>query len=167
MNRNEITKILAILQSRYPTMKVGDPAAMVSAWLMSLDDIPYEAVEGALQSWFKQSRWAPDPSELRQHILSQMNEIPDAIEAWDIAVRHMRANGLVGGKPFAGPAIVDETVRAIGGWYHLRMSNDANVDREAFIRAYATYSKRRLSEANVAELIADRAHQLNSGKEGV
>jgi hypothetical protein len=165
MNRQEVTQTLAVLQSRYPQMKTGDPSATVAAWLMTLEDVPAEAVEVALRKWFRESRWAPDPSELRQMVLSQLDALPDPAQAWEMVVRHFRQNGLIGGEPFSGPAVVAETVRAIGGWYHLRMSTDQNADREAFLRAYTTYAKRTMSDVNIAELVSSRMASLASGEQ--
>lgn len=166
MNQHETTQLLAVLQSRYPQMKTGDPVAMVTAWHMTLEDVPYSACTLAVRKWFKQSKWAPDPAELRQTVLAQLDALPEASEAWELVVRHIRQNGLIGGKQFDGPAVISETVRAIGGWYHVRMSTDPNADREAFLRAYATYAKRTMGEVNIAELVESRLTQLASGEIG-
>lgn len=152
-----------MLRTRYPRMEVGDPSAQVTAWHMTLEDVPYSAAERALSTWFKERRWPPDPSELRELILAAMNEAPDAHDAWEIVIRHMRDNGLIGGKPFQGPRVIDQAVRAIGGWYALRMSTETQRDRDAFLKAYGTYARRALSEVNIGELVRVRLGELGEG----
>lgn len=146
-------------------MESGDPQSLVTAWHLTLEDVPYNAAENALRDWCKQKRWPPDPSELRQMILVQLDEVPDGIDAWKQVVGHMKSNGMVGGKPFAGPPIIKQTVEAIGGWYTLRMSTDPNGDREAFLKAYATYSQRSMAEVNIAELVTSRLAAISSGSD--
>lgn len=162
MNRSEITKLLAVIQGRYPRMETGDASELVTAWYLTLDDVPYQAAEFAVRRWFKEQRFPPDPSELRQMILEEMHEVPEAAKAWQEVITHIRQNGTIGGKPFAGPQIISETVAAIGGWYNLRTSTEPTRDREAFIRAYTTYSRRSLSDLNIQELIDSRLVPLQA-----
>ena len=67
MTLQEVAKLLAVIGARYPTDKrfKQDDTLTLQAWHMTLDDMPYPAVERAMVEHFKTKRWAPDPSELR------------------------------------------------------------------------------------------------------
>jgi hypothetical protein len=67
MTLQEVTKLLTVIAARYPTDKrfKQDDKLTVQAWHMTLDDMPYPAVERAMVDHFKSSQWAPDPKEVR------------------------------------------------------------------------------------------------------
>lgn len=68
MNQQEVAKLLLVIAARYPTSKLLEQGEelTVQAWHMTLDDVPYPAAERALVAWFKDEKWAPDPSEIRE-----------------------------------------------------------------------------------------------------
>lgn len=156
MTKQEAARVLAVIQSRYPAANYGRADTAAEAWALTLDDVPYGSVMGALGKWFKTSRWPPDPSELRAQVLAEAGAAPDAAEAWEMVVRHMRENGRIGGAPFAGPEPVRQAVDAIGGWWSLRTSEYPARDREAFERAYPVYLRRAAASTNVGELLRER-----------
>jgi hypothetical protein len=164
MTRQEAARVLAVIQSRYPQANFGRPETAAEAWAMTLDDVPYGSVMTALGSWFKANRWPPDPSELRGLVLAEANAVPDAADAWEMVLRHMRENGRIGGFPFAGPEPVRQAVEAIGGWHVLRMSEFPGKDRESFERVYPTYAKRAMAGVNVGELLRERVAALEAGE---
>ncbi|MFM9108765.1 MAG: hypothetical protein ACKOWF_18930 [Chloroflexota bacterium] len=157
MNEVETTRLLAVIKSRYPQAALGAPEAAVAAWLLTLEDVPYAAAEEALRRWFRERRWAPDPSELRVAVLQLVNEAPDAADAWEMVLRHIRENGTIGGRAFSGPGPVVQAVAAAGGWRNLRTSDNPQRDRDAFIRAYEVY-QRRAAGGDLAVLMASRGY---------
>ena len=158
MNRTEVAKVLAVVAERYRHAKFGDDAeSLVTAWHVTLDDVPYDAAMVALRAWFKAEKWAPDPSELRGRILSGLSAVPDEAEAWALVLRHMRSTYGPFGTPFVGPEPVRLAVEAIGGWWALRTSEQPTRDREAFGRVYPVYAKRALSDLDVAALLGGEA----------
>ena len=163
MNRSEAGRVLAVVQSRYPQANFGRADAAAEAWALTLDDVPYGAVMQALAVWFKGNRWPPDPSELRGIVLAEAQAVPDAADAWELVVRHLRENGAIGGSPFAGPEPVKQAVQAIGGWHTLRRSETPGKDREAFEDAYRVYAKRAMAGVNVGELLRERVAALEDG----
>ena len=51
MNQIETAKILSILYSVFSNERVTDEKGM--AWHLALDDVPYDAVEGAVREWLR------------------------------------------------------------------------------------------------------------------
>ena len=163
MNLQEAALLVRLVAARYPRQAgLGNPSELARAWQLTLEDVPYAPAERALAEWFKSQKWPPDPSEIRGMVLERLAEIPSAEDAWASVLKHMRENGAIGGAPFGGPEVVQETVYAIGGWHRLRRSERPDEDREAFARAYATYSKRAMASTNVVELIRERALELEA-----
>lgn len=162
MNLQEAALLVRLVAARYPRQMAGNPSELAKAWQLTLEDVPYAPAERALAEWFKSQKWPPDPSEIRGMVLQALAEIPSAEDAWASVLKHMRENGAIGGAPFGGPEVVQETVYAIGGWHRLRRSERPDEDREAFARAYATYSKRAMASTNVVELIRERALELEA-----
>jgi hypothetical protein len=165
MNRTETTRLLAVIKSRYPQAAFGAADAAVTAWTLTLEDVPYQAAEAALRRWFRERRWAPDPSELRVAVLQLMDAAPDPADAWEMVIRHIRENGVVGGSPFNGPEPVSQAVAAMGGWRALRTSEQVQRDRDAFLRVYEVY-QRRAAAGDVAALIEARGIDLLAERVG-
>lgn len=156
MTRDEAAKALALIQLRYPNANLGDPGKAPDVWQMTLDDVPYPAIDAALRSWFKREKWPPDPAELRSLILEGLDEVPDVGDAWSQVQSHIR--GTYGGfgasnPPFRGPACVAQAVQAIGGWRQLRMSEEPERDRAAFFKVYPVYAKRAGAAIDIAAAI--------------
>lgn len=84
MTTDEVQKLLAVVAARYPNSKVWDqePDLTVSAWHMSLDDVPFADAQRVLVGWFKTRKWAPDPSEIRGLLVDAAYPIPPEGDAW-------------------------------------------------------------------------------------
>ena len=160
MNVTEAGRILALIQARYPNANFGAERLAARSWAMSLCDVPYEAVEWAAGRWFQREKWPPDPSELRQLVLTALGAVPEAEAAWASVVAHIRRHGMVSGVAYDGSDVTRQAVEAIGGWWVLRTSEQPGKDRDAFLRAYATYAKRAMTDADVAALWERRGAEL-------
>jgi hypothetical protein len=93
MTIEETKQILTILSARYVGAKLWDqdPALTIRVWHMSLDDVPFPAAERVLVMWFRDEKWPPDPSELRDRAFGllatcQSREEREALEpGWTAA----------------------------------------------------------------------------------
>lgn len=70
MNQIEVTKLIAVINTAYPTsalakMDVGMMPAVIASWTSALDDISYEAASAALAGILKSSEFPPSIAELR------------------------------------------------------------------------------------------------------
>lgn len=150
MNRAEVAKVIGVIRARYPRAEWGpDDKLTVEVWHMSLGDLPPDPVLAALRALFEESPFAPDPSEIRARILADSGQVPDPADAWAIARRAIAA--YYPGHPFrfTMPEAVRQAINAIGGLHTLKLSEQPGADREAFLRAYATYRKRAMASVGL------------------
>jgi hypothetical protein len=138
----------------------------LQAWHRTLADCPYAETQAALDEWMRVEKWAPDPSELRDMVATRVLGLPDAEEAWRIAqvAIDVYYPGFTNDHTHL-PDAVRNAVRAIGGIHNLKMSEDRQADREAFMRVYKIERRRIVSMTvlNRPELGADWLAQLNAG----
>lgn len=95
MNAQEVSVVIGLVAARYPGAKMleADQKLTVQAWTMTLDDVPFEAVQPVLARWFKTEKWAPDPSEIRALVTSDLSPVPSEGDVWSrrqAFFRHMR-----------------------------------------------------------------------------
>lgn len=150
MTRADVAKLIGIIKARYPRAEWGpDDALTVEAWHMSLGDLPLEPVTTALRSLFEQSPFPPDPVDVRSWLLAKSGVAPDPADAWQTARAAIAA--YYPGHPFRFemPETVRQAINAIGGLHTLKMSETPAADREAFLRAYATYRKRAMADVGL------------------
>lgn len=147
MNHSEVAKVIGILRARYPRAEWGpNDELTVEAWHMSLGDLPLEPVLGALRAMFNESPFAPDPSEIRAHILAEAGVVPEPGEAWRHALAGISAYYPGQSSGFVWIPAVKHAVNQIGGVHMLKMSEDPERDRDAFMRVYAVERKRALAQ---------------------
>jgi len=98
MNAKEVSIVIGLVAARYPGAKMfeADQKLTVQAWTMTLDDVPFEAVQPVLAKWFKTEKWAPDPAEIRALVTSDLNPVPSEGDVWSrrhAYFRHVRGEG--------------------------------------------------------------------------
>jgi hypothetical protein len=147
VNKSETARVIGIIRARYPRSEWGPNEELtVEAWHMSLGDLPLEPVVAALKAMFLESQFAPDPVDIRGRVASEAGVAPEPAEAWRIAQGAI-ATYYPGHKNAIDiPDVVRQALNAIGGIHNLKMSDDPSGDRDAFLKAYATYRKRALSD---------------------
>ena len=69
MDKKEATKVLAILRSIYPHIKIDNPEAMAAGWEMTLGEFSADAVMKAARLHIETSKYFPAPSEIREKIV--------------------------------------------------------------------------------------------------
>lgn len=157
MTEQETARLLLVIAARYPTSKAvhEDESLRVKAWHMTLADVAYADAERALVQWFKTERWAPDPSELRNRVATDVLDLPEIDDAW-ARVKTAIAIYYPGfGNSYQLPEPVRRAVNAIGGIHMLKMSENSGKDREAFARAYAVERKREIETAILDPTLLD------------
>lgn len=157
MNRSETARLLAIAQAVHPTHPVNEDT--IVAYHLLVGDLPYPAAEHALRAALRTSPFFPKPSELVEAVAERSGFLPNEADAWSIVLDHMRGPQ----RTFAGPAPIDEAVRAIGGFYNLRQSQRPDVDRKAFGEAYRAIRKRWLGDPAMGPALVDRLERFGTG----
>lgn len=69
MNREETVKLLAIITSAYPQVKISDADIMTSTWLMELGDYSAESVYKAARLHIATSSYFPNPANIINNIV--------------------------------------------------------------------------------------------------
>lgn len=148
MTREEIKKILMIIDATYPNFKVTDATVTIDAWHMFLDDYSYDDISNALIAYTKSSNsgFAPSVSQLIEMAEKpkELAEIGDN-EAWSI-VRKAISNGIYNSKT-EFEKFSPEIKKAVGSHEQIKiwaMDNEYNegVVMSQFLRAYRTVKER-------------------------
>jgi hypothetical protein len=168
MTMDETARLLAVTRARYPLSKLWDQPAELTlqGWYRVLADCPYAQTDAALDEWMRTETWAPDPAELRDAVATRVLGIPGPEEAWDMALAAI--HGYYPGHDnswISLPDAVRNAVRSIGGLHNLKMSEDVQGDREAFLRVYAVERRRIVATAVLdhPELGTDVLARLGAG----
>lgn len=166
MNAADVGIVLGLIASRYPNARLGEDAELThQAWAMTLDDVPIEETRAVLAEWFKVKRFAPDPSEIRDAVLTAVGLIPDGELAWKMARDRSRdwypgMGWRNGQEPPALPAPVEAAVKSLGG---VTAIIEGEVTREAFLKVYAVYRARYAAEVNMTSALGmDGGRQLRA-----
>lgn len=68
MDKKEMAKVLAILQTNYQK-KIDNVEATVAVWMMTLGEFSAEAVMNSAKLHMNHSKFFPTPSEIRENIV--------------------------------------------------------------------------------------------------
>lgn len=149
MTRDEIKKILMIIDATYPNFKVTDASVTIDAWYMFLKDYSYEAITDALKAYTSTSNsgFAPSVSQLIElaEKPKELTEMGDN-EAWAM-VRKAIGNGIYNSKA-EYETLPPEIQKAVGSADQIRiwaMDEDYNdgVVMSQFLRSYRIIKERK------------------------
>lgn len=140
------------------------------AWFELIKDIPKQLVVEAIKSYAASHVWAPSIAEIRAEALKAVNpELsigPD--EAWGMVVQAIRKYGYT--RPQEALASLPEPVaRCVErfGWRELCLSEEPDVVRGQFRRAYETQLAREKSDALIPAQVRQNLAQLAAKMDGV
>lgn len=139
MTEAETARLLAVLALAYPTFEVT--RERVTLWHDMLMAVPYELAQQAVRQHIAQSKWAPTVAE----ILDAAREAAygpqmDAGDAWQQLLSAVRRYGnyRLDEAREALPAAVMQAVDYLGGWERVCMSENVDMLRAHFLRAWET-----------------------------
>ena len=153
MNEQETEELVKVVAARYPRTHWGEsPESTLRAWQWTLADVPFEAAAAVCQRWFKVKRFPPDPSEIREEVLTMAGLVPDPHEAWRQVRERARdwypgigwRNGV---EPPALPEPVMTAIAAIGGIHRIC---EGTIDREGFEKIYQVHRARYTGQVDIA-----------------
>ena len=173
---NTFKAIMAVLASSYPKYELQPET--LTAYHAVLADLDVALLKAATLHIAATSKWFPAASEIRAaafELVEQAEGVPDAYQAWTQVLSEI---GRVGrsGRPGWTHEAVGATVKAIGGWGYLCMSENMVADRARFVEAYGMTVKReretmrmlpavRAEIEKVAGLLTGGLKQLSRGSE--
>lgn len=112
-------------------------AATVRAYELGLDDLPIEAIEGAVRRALRQCKFMPAPIELRE-LSGEVNGSNRAVLAWGAFEQAVIVHGGYKSVCFDDP-LINATVRNLGGWQRCCEMPADEFDkwlRKDFLKAY-------------------------------
>ena len=176
MERKQFAAIMAMLSATYPRTQLQPETANI--YYTVLQDLDTDLLKAAVLEIIATSKWFPAASEIRAaafELVEQAEGVPDAYQAWTQVLSEI---GRVGrsGRPEWTHEAVGATVKAIGGWGYLCMSENMVADRARFVEAYGMTVKReretmrmlpavRAEIEKVAGLLTGGMRQITRGSE--
>lgn len=150
MKHAETVKALSLLAAVWPTREVTP--AMVEAYHMAWEDVPYDALQPAIKSWIGTAKFFPTPGELRELALRDALALPAAEVAWAEVVRRIADTGHAS-QPRWSTAVLEHTVNALG-WRSICQWQEDQLGtlRAQFRNTYDAYAKRVVSGDATAAL---------------
>lgn len=98
MTRDEVKKILIVIENTFSTFKVENKTQTIDVWFSFLQDIPYEVIDNALKIYISTSgsAFAPSISQLIGMMRKpQELSAPNEVDVWR-EVRKAIRNGIYG-----------------------------------------------------------------------
>ena len=161
-----IFKLLAVLFPHSAKNYEGADALARDAWWELVKDMPKALVVESIKSYAAANRFAPSIAELRAEVLKAVS--PDlrigADEAWGLVVQAIRRFGY--GRPRDALDSLPPPVARCAerfGWRDICLSEEPDVVRGQFRRAYETQLAREKSDALVPVQVRERLAQLAGG----
>lgn len=153
MTTQEWSVLVKAIKSAYPSANVLPDEWSIKLWYKMLQDIPYEALNLALQRHISTNRYPPTIADLR----SCMVEKKDWSEGWAEVKRAMRLYGLPREKEAleSMSPITREIVKRLG-FKDLCMSENEMADRANFRMIYEAESKKESEAMALPESVRAR-----------
>ena len=143
MEKKEFALIAAKLQTFYPKENLFPNDASIPLWFNSLQDLPADVLNLAVDKWIALNKWPPKVSELRQMVAEILSPMPAGWgEAWETVINAIRNYGIWGEKE-AMESMDELTRRAVVsmGFKTICMSENPAADRAHFQRIYEQLEK--------------------------
>lgn len=154
MTREETIIVLSILKSAYPRFYQGmnraDAESVINLWSVMFSQYSLDEVKIALYKIISTSSFPPSVSEVKQAIINSKSQNSDDIsfvssskDAWASVVDAIRNFGYI--RPVEAMqsfnSISKKTIKYMGGWKNLCISNNISADRDSFIKIYEQIEK--------------------------
>ena len=136
MTRDEVFKLLAVIEAAYP--KGEFPKERAEIYARFLRDLDYKAASAAVTKLIATSKFVPTIADIRSAVAELTAGIPEPEEALEEVVEAARR----GRYEFSHPA-VKRAVDALG-WEYIQYSEDPGVWRSQFLRLYGPIREREL-----------------------
>jgi hypothetical protein len=141
---------------------------LIDIYYNALKDLSEKEFRQAAKEVLNENKFFPLPADLRQktfQLIEKQEKLLSASDALEEIEKQIREVGSYG-KPVFTHEIIEKSVSAIGGWYHLCVEANLDVVRGQFLRIYENMcnryktDKRLLPETKL--LINNQRRQLQS-----
>lgn len=166
MTKEEVKKVLMVLEVTFSNFTVDNPERMVDAWHLFLNDYPADEILLALKTYIttQGSAYAPSVSELIAMTRKPVElSVPDEVGLW-AAVRKAISRGLYDSQEEFNklPEIAQKIVRRpeqLYEWAQMESSDIDTVVRSNFRRSYESITRK---SAEIAALPKEIREQIES-----
>lgn len=168
MTIDETVKLFAVVAALFPrdSAFAGADRLMAQSWNAMLTDIPYQVAEAAVQAQAAVSPFPPSISEIREKAtrLAKPELARTADEAWSYAISAVRTYGHLRWDEAkkSMPGDVAEAVERFG-FMDICMSENVDVVRGQFMRAWDNNSKRRAEQECLPPSVKAIAERMKLG----
>ncbi len=142
----EITNILKVLASAYPTFALKEPTTRL--YLTLLEDLPGKLLHAAALEHISRSPFFPTIAELRQAafdlVPNQPGQPPEAHSAWSEVLQAFDSSGYLE-EPTFSHLLISMAVQALN-WQALCRSDNPIADRSHFVQVYQALLEQRKAE---------------------
>lgn len=172
MQREDVVKVLMMIQAAYPNYKPQDKTVAVNTWYMMLKDYECSVVEAALKMYIATdtSGFAPAIGQIIDKIKSvtSPNEL-NGMEAWSIVSKALR-NGYYGAEQEFEklPVTVQKAVGSqdnLRNWAQSDSKSIETVIQSNFMRTYETELKRQNEELKIPADVRQLISSISVGKQ--
>jgi len=164
MDKKEITNLLGLAAANFPNIQGKDLRPTAVLWEKMLSDMPYDVAENALIRVLATAKFFPTVAEIREAaVINTQPQILTAGEAYEKVLKAIRNFGSY--KEAEALASLDpltcKATQAIG-WRSLCLSEEPDIIRAQWRKAYEALAQREQTEAKVPEALK----QLTGGLTG-
>ena len=172
MQREDVIKVLMMIQAAYPNYKPQDKTIAVNTWYMMLKDYECQVVEAALKMYIATdtSGFAPAIGQIIDKIKSvtSPNEL-NGMEAWSLVSNALR-NGYYGAEQEFEklPVTVQKAVGSpdnLRNWAQSDSKSIETVIQSNFMRTYETELKRQNEELKIPADVRQLISSISVGKQ--
>ena len=142
---------IAVLRAAFPSQPF--PEDSVRVYVRALADVPSAVLTDAVDAIVKTSRFRPTIAEIRETVARRALDLPTAGVAWVMANDPEAYSG-------DWPPVLIDTVRACGGRFAIRTSENPTTMRAQFTRDYEQRVNDRVREVALNEGAIPAGHFL-------
>jgi hypothetical protein len=161
MTKSEIKVLIQWATANFPNMQERDMRPTAALWEKMLADMPYEVAEKALMKVLATAKFFPTVAEIRAAAVEiTQPAMPTAAEAWGEVVQAIRRYGYyqeADAMASLSPAVAQ--VVSFIGWRNICASDEPEIIRAQFRKAYETQSSR---EKEMAQIPSDVRQLISS-----
>ena len=162
MNKKEVTTLLALAAANFPNMQEKDLRPTATLWEKMLSDMPYEVAEKALIRVLSTAKYFPTVAEIREAaVINTQPQLPTAGEAYEKVLKAIRWFGSYreGEALETLDPITRKATQAIG-WKSLCLSEEPDVVRGQWRKAYEAIAQREQTEAKIPQALQQLTNRV-------
>ncbi len=149
MNKTDLQRLAVAVGALSEAYRQPITEATIRAYAMGLDDLPIASIESAVRRAFREKKFMPTVSELRELAGDVHCSLADrAIRAWATVERAVVQHGAYRSVTFDDP-VVNATIRSLGGWQKCCETPESEFDtflRSAFLKHYEGLARTGVSD---------------------